>query len=176
MSTSVVRVLAFAAILYAVSANLHPAVESTEFMPVVGGRYLLHTSYRGPSRCLVSSKMNVSSLTAPLYMGGCTRDALWEFVYHSPGYYWLRSSDGRCAEGSSMVVGASYVDHCRNVQGQLWRIVTRNHVQGHFTLTNMWREKKGECLEGGSISTAAYMAHCAPYGSQLFCAERIAHA
>ena len=91
--------------------------------------------------------------------------------------------DGKCLEGNrfaatSTLRGAAFMDNCQNVSGQLWKIVDRGN--GYFTLTTMFRESSGECLEGNrfaptsTLEGAAFMSTCRPFTGQLFKAEKFA--
>ena len=160
------------------------------FTPDPNSIYVLKTSFQGPGKCLEGNRFATrSTLGGAAFMAPCTRPAtgqLWKFVPQSNGYYKMKTvfqGDGKCLEGNrfaatSTLRGAAFMDNCQNVSGQLWKIVDRGN--GYFTLTTMFRESSGECLEGNrfaptsTLEGAAFMSTCRPFTGQLFKAEKFA--
>lgn len=110
---------------------------------------------------------------------------MWQFVPDGLGLYRMKTKfqgPNKCLEGNafkptSTLGGAAFMDDCMNVRGQLWKIVPWNSQ--YFTLTTLFREPYGECLEGNKFANtstlggAAFMSHCRPFSGQLFKAEVI---
>ena len=95
------------------------------------------------------------------------------------GYFKLtsqfRESKGECLEGNqvkgSAMNGATFMDKCQDVTGQLWKATpVRN---GYFKLTTQFRESNKECLEGNQVKGSAmkgvaFMDKCQNVTGQLW--------
>lgn len=98
------------------------------------------------------------------------------------GYFKLKSMfqepNNRCLESnrvapSSMLGGASFMDICQDVSGQLWKAMPASN--GYFRLTSMFLETENMCLEGSKpfapddlLNGAARMDPCGNFKGQLW--------
>jgi hypothetical protein len=97
-------------------------------------------------------------------------------------WFELRSNptneDERCLEsngvgdGNAMLGGASFLDVCSGVSGQLWHLIPA--ADGYFQLQSQLHEADGNCLEGNSVGKdsflggAAFMDACQDATGQLW--------
>lgn len=155
------------------------------FTPEPNAYYGLRT-YNREGKCLRGNRFAAGRpLGGATFMDDCRRGSgqAWKFVpVGRNGVYRMKTmagGPGKCLEGnafhpSSTLRGAAFMDNCQNVSGQLWKIKLRG---AYFTLTTVFREPHGECLEGNDVSPkstlggASFMSGCRPFTGQLFKAE-----
>lgn len=103
------------------------------FSPNYKGWYYLRTQFTGDELSLESNGAASSTMNGGSFMSaqkGAT-GTMWRFVAdeQNKGWYRLKSKDqgdGKCLEGNSkdskFKGGAAFMDDCKNVSGQLWRL------------------------------------------------------
>jgi hypothetical protein len=89
-----------------------------------------------------------------------------------------QEADNRCLESNrvsptSYLGGATFMDKCQNVSGQLWKAISAGNDT--FRLTSLFLERDGMCLEGSvpfkagdRLKGAARMESCANSPGQLW--------
>lgn len=171
-------------ILLALAAALL-ASHAIAFTPSSSAYYTLTTKFReSANECLEGNKFSSgSTLGGSAFMAPCTTPAsgqLWKFISLGNGLYRMTTlfleGQGKCFEGNkfaptSTLKGAAFMDNCRNVSGQIWKI---QPAGAYFKLTTLFREPFGECLEGNKFAAtstlggAAFMSRCLPFTGQLW--------
>ncbi len=103
------------------------------FTPNYKGWYYLRTQFTGDDLSLESNGAASPTMNGGSFMSsqkGAT-GTMWKFVpdEQNKGWYRLKSrdqGDGKCLEGngkdSPFKGGAAFMDDCKNVTGQLWRL------------------------------------------------------
>lgn len=111
------------------------------FSPNYQGYYYLRTAFTGDQFSLESNDPTSSYMNGAVFMTdeqGVT-GTMWKFVpdNQNKGWYRLKSAfqgDRKCLEcnGSSSDVknGAAFMDDCKNVSGQLWRLELVSSANG----------------------------------------------
>lgn len=98
------------------------------------------------------------------------------------GYFRMQTMfqipNNRCLESNRVVAGATlggatFLDRCQNVSGQLWKVVPVG--RGLFRLQSQYLEKEGYCLEGSkpfaagdALKGAARMDPCGNFTGQYW--------
>lgn len=157
--------------------------DSSNFMGIgAGGYFRLTTMFReGNNECLEGNQVNGSAKDGAAFMDNCQNVSgqLWKAIPQGNGYFRLttmfREGENECLEGNevngSAKNGASFMDSCQDVSGQYWTAIPQNN--GYFRLTTMFRQDKGECLEGNQVNGsalngAAFMDRCQDVSGQLW--------
>lgn len=110
----------------------------------------------------------------------CALSAQAQFDPDHQGYYRLKTQfqgADHCLEGNQLkgdMNGASFMDKCQNVSGQLWKVVDAG--KGYFRLKTQFRGD-GECLEGNRVNGfakagGAFMNKCQNVSGQLWKFEK----
>lgn len=115
-------------------------------------------------------------------VGGADEDSPTNPQRADPGgYFRLQSmyleNENKCLEGNrfeanSTLRGASFMDDCQNVSGQLWKAVEDQN--GYFRLQTQFLENENKCLEGNRVAPgstlggAAFMDDCQNVSGQLW--------
>ncbi|WP_430781909.1 RICIN domain-containing protein [Actinoplanes sp. G11-F43] len=95
------------------------------------GYYTLRTKFLGDGKCLEGNQRAGTVLGGAAFLDDCEEvtGQQWKLVEAGDGRYRLqtrfRESEGECLEGNrfapeSVLKGASFMDECQNVTGQLW--------------------------------------------------------
>ena len=95
------------------------------------GYYTLRTEFLGKDKCLEGNQVAGSELGGAAFLDTCQEvtGQQWKLVKAGDNLYRLqtrfREKDGECLEGNrfapeSVLKGASFMDKCQNVTGQLW--------------------------------------------------------
>lgn len=97
----------------------------------------------------------------------------WRFLPEADGFYKMQTrfleGSNQCLESGKVdpgdfLGGASRMDDCSNVSGQLWTII--DLADGTFQLQSLFRQAENECLEGNQVAEtstlggAAFMTRC----------------
>lgn len=113
--------------------SLNAQTKGVKFDPDYNGYYLLKTQYTGDGQALECNNAESKTMNGAAFMSsqnGATGQ-LWKFVAveGNPGYYRMQTKlhgDNKCFEGngkdSPVKGGASFMDDCKNVSGQLWKV------------------------------------------------------
>ena len=95
------------------------------------GYYTMRTQFLGQDKCLEGNQLAGSALGGAAFLDTCKEvtGQQWKLVKAGDNLYRLqtkfREKDDECLEGnrfapSSVLKGASFMDKCQNVTGQLW--------------------------------------------------------
>ncbi len=136
-------------------------------------------------RCLESNGVGDpdAMLGGASFLDACTgvSGQVWHLIAAEDGYHQLQSqlheAAGKCLEGNSVgtdsfLGGASFMDDCANVTGQMWRLVPVR--EGTYRLVTKFLESEDKCLEGNTISDtavlggAAFQDDCKDVNGQLW--------
>lgn len=97
------------------------------------------------------------------------------------GYHRLQTlfqGENKCLEGNrlaedSVLAGATFLDDCQDVPGQLWKLVP-TQTQGYYHLQTLFLEAENKCLEGNQLAAdamlggAAFLDDCQEVSGQLW--------
>lgn len=155
------------AVLIVMAASLMsliaPGERGTSFTPNYKGWYYLRTQFTGDELSLesngaASTYMNGGSFMSP--QKGAT-GTMWQLVPDAAnaGWYRLKSKDqgaNKCLEAngkdSPVHGGAAFMDDCKNVSGQLWRLELVSSTNGdHLYRLRSMSGDKNFSLEGNKI-------------------------
>jgi hypothetical protein len=111
----------------------------------------------------------------------CALPAQAQFDPNYQGYYRLKTQfqgADHCLEGNQLkgdMNGASFMDKCQNVSGQLWKFESAGN--GFYRMKTQFRGPKGECLEGNRVkgfakAGGAFMNKCQNVSGQLWKLEK----
>lgn len=134
------------------------------FTPNYKGYYFLRTSFTGDDLSLESNGASSKTMNGGSFMSSQngTSGTMWQLIPDegNKGWYRLKSKDqgsNKCLEGNSMDSdikgGAAFMDDCKNVSGQLWRLELVSSANGDhlYRLRNMNHNNKFS-LEGNTPS------------------------
>ena len=98
------------------------------------------------------------------------------------GYFRMQpqflENQGRCMEANqrspgATLGGATFMDTCQNVTGQIWKAIPQGN--GYFRLTTQFQESRNLCLEGSKpfapgdpLNGAARMDPCGNFSGQMW--------
>lgn len=134
------------ALSIATSVSVYAQAKGDAFDPNYDGYYLLKTWYTGEGLSLESNGAESKYMNGAAFMStqkGATGQQ-WKFVEDkgNPGYYRMQTklhSNKKCLEGngkdSPFKNGASFMDDCKNVSGQLWKIELQDN--GYYRIHAM---------------------------------------
>ena len=103
-------------------------------VPGKSGYYWLQTKFlESKNKCLEGNRLSPQSvLKGAAFMNDCDRQTgqFWKFVPDGNGYFRMKTDfqgDNKCLEGNGLhpkafMGGASFMDDCKNVTGQKWRV------------------------------------------------------
>ncbi len=152
----------FLLLLIAGLAGVFAQERGHSFSPNYKGYYFLRTHFTGDDLSLESNGASSKMMNGASFMSsnnGAT-GTMWQFVpdENHKGWYRLKSKDqgnNKCLESngkdSNVKGGASFMDDCKNVSGQLWRLelVSSNNGDHLYRLRSMLHENKFS-LEGNT--------------------------
>ena len=143
--------------------------------------FRLKTMFRGNGECLEGNQARSRAHAGAAFMTRCRNvtGQVWRMVpSRKRGWFHLKTrfrGNNECLEGnqarSRAHAGAAFMDRCKNVSGQFWRMVPARK-KGWFRLKTMFRGN-GECLEGNQARSrahagAAFMDRCKNVSGQLW--------
>lgn len=152
--------LAFLALLTAGTTGILAQERGNSFSPNYQGSYYLRTAFTGDELSLEGNDANSKTMNGAAFMSsqkGAT-GTMWQLVPdgEQKGWYRLKTKangSNKCLESnskeSSVKGGASFMDDCKNVSGQLWRLdlVSNNNGDHLYRLRSMLHQDKS-ALEG----------------------------
>ncbi|HRJ41542.1 MAG TPA: FG-GAP-like repeat-containing protein [Caldilineaceae bacterium] len=147
--------------------------------------YRLQTKFlEAENKCLEGNRLDPNSvLSGAAFMDTCqdVTGQFWKFVDAGNGYYRLQTkfleAENRCLEGNrldpnSVLGGAAFMDTCKDVTGQLWKVADAG--EGYHRMQTKFLEAENKCLEGNRLdpnsvlSGAAFMDDCQDVLGQLW--------
>jgi len=155
------------------------------FSPNYKGYYYLRTQFTGDALSLESNGAASKTMNGGSFMStqkGAT-GTMWQLVpdTEQKGWYRLKSKDqgaNKCLESngkdSNVKGGASFMDDCKNVSGQLWRLELVSSKDGDhiYRLRSMLHGNKfsleGNKPDGGSNSGNAFMDNTQNVSGQMW--------
>lgn len=154
------------------------------FTPNYKGWYFLRTQFTGDDLSLESNGAASTYMNGGAFMSSQkgASGTMWQFVPDAanPGWYRLKSNDqgaNKCLEAngkdSPVHGGAAFMDDCKNVSGQLWRLELVSSTNGDhiYRLRSMSGDKKVS-LEGnkpgGSKGGNAFMDNTQNAAGQMW--------
>lgn len=157
------------------------------FKPVDGAYYVLQNELSRPAgRCLEGNRLLMPfALDGGAFMDACQNVSgqRWRFVDMNNGYYKLQNrfleAENKCLEGNkpdalSTIEGASFMDDCQDVSGQLWSITPVG--DNTFQLQTQFLQPENKCLEGNrfmhgaTLNGASFMDDCGNFTGQIWTA------
>ena len=161
------------------------------FEAISNGYYKLKTLFlESENRCLEGNRLDAAStLQGAAFMDRCQNVTGQEWIMRedakTPGYYRMQTSfleaEDKCFEGNTLdpsatLEGASFMDTCQDVTGQLWKFVETTQTVPTVTFTpntNVYYKLQtafligdNKCLEGNKIGAnatlggATFMDNC----------------
>lgn len=120
-------------VMVSITSHSYAQKRGHSFSPNYKGWYYLRTLFTGDDLSLESNGAASKTMNGASFMSsqkGAT-GTMWKLVAdeNQKGWYRLKSKDqgdGKCLESngkdSNVKSGASFMDDCKNVSGQLWRL------------------------------------------------------
>ncbi len=136
------------------------------------------------NKCFEGNRLAPESvLKGAAFMDDCQNVSgqLWKKIPADNGYFKLTTlfleGQYKCLEGNqvtdgSVLGGAAFMDNCRNVSSQLWKVMPVGN--GYYKLTTMFLEGQNKCLDGNRLAPesmlggAAFMNDCQDVSGQLW--------
>ncbi len=147
-------------LLTAVISQLYAQERGRSFSPNFAGYYYLRTEFTGDALSLECNGVESTFMNGAAFMSSDIGKSgqMWKFVPdpQNAGWYRLQTAlhgNKKCLEcngkNSSVKGGASFMDNCQNVSGQLWRLELINVNNGdHLYRLRSMLHGDGYSLEG----------------------------
>ncbi len=145
----IIKVL-FLVLLTSVASQIFAQERGHSFSPNYGGYYNLRTAFTGDELSLECNGAESPFMNGAAFMSSAkgTSGQMWRLVADSQNKGWYRlqtalHGDKKCLEcngkDSPFKGGASFMDNCQNVSGQLWRLelVSANNGDHIYRLRSM---------------------------------------
>lgn len=152
--------ITFLAIILAGTTGISAQERGRSFSPNFKGHYYLRTAFTGDDLSLEANEAHSKTMNGAAFMSsqkGAT-GTMWQLIPDAGQRGWYRlktrhTGENKCLESngkeSPVKNGAAFMDDCKNVSGQLWRLdlVSSNNGDHLYRLRSMLHQNN-QALEG----------------------------